>query len=69
MDINTGKIEMFNQDDEIPKNFIEIMRDQMTEKQKKTMQVSKYDNRSELGQLFLKERRKRIKKAKKRRKK
>ena len=34
--------------------FFEISEDQMTEKQKASMQVSPYDNKSELGKLRIK---------------
>lgn len=51
MNNETGKIEMF-EDGVIPEGFTEIFTGQMTEKQRTDMQVSEYDNKSELGKIF-----------------
>lgn len=52
MDINTGELIMLGEGEGPLKSFISILQKQMTEKQKKEMQVSKFDNKSELGKLF-----------------
>lgn len=57
MDTMTGKIkrvEDMTSDDiqHFKERFVGISEDQMTEKQKREMQVSKHDNRSELGKIF-----------------
>lgn len=53
MNTETGEIEFFNKmPEELRKKFVEIKEDQMTDKQKREMRVSKFDNKSELGKLF-----------------
>ena len=52
MDTETGEIRYFEENEKIPKKFVKIYEEQMTELQKKTEQVSKFDNKSELGKLF-----------------
>ena len=52
MNLDTGKIRMFGKDEALETNEVLVGLEQMTEGQKATRQVSKYDNRSELGKLF-----------------
>ncbi len=55
MDTRTGKIYMFNSDasyTDLQNDLIEIDMNDATEKQRKTLQVSQYDNRSTLGKSF-----------------
>ena len=59
MNRDTGEIKHFGEGEPIPENFIKIMNDEMTSKQKKEKKVSKHDNRSKLGKKFLSDRRKR----------
>lgn len=56
MNIDTGQIEQFKDSEELRKRIaelqgrmIEINENDMTEKQRKEMKVSLYDNRSTLG--------------------
>lgn len=53
MNSETGEIKRFEKGEIIPDNFISIKEEQMTEKQKETMQVSKHDSKSELGQAMI----------------
>ena len=68
MNIETGEIKKFEEGEKIPKEFIEIQEDQMTKKQRATMQVSKYDSISKLGRLFAGNRKQRRRQAKEYRK-
>lgn len=59
MDTRTGKIfsqkeidEAFGGIQNLPEHVVEIQSDEMTEKQLKTQQVSKHDNKSKLGKRF-----------------
>lgn len=52
MDTRTGEIKRFKEEEQIPDHFIKIHEEQMTEKQKKKMRVSKFDNKSKLGKIF-----------------
>ena len=52
MNTETGEIRHFKEGEKIPKEFIQIYKDEMTELQKKNMQVSKFDNKSKLGKLY-----------------
>lgn len=56
MDIRTGKIELleeaFGKKNNKENQFVEVNYEDITEKQKEDMQVSKYDNRSKLGVVF-----------------
>ena len=60
MNINTGEIRFIEADKVIDSDkpivlssqWIPVDESQMTDKQKETMQVSKYDSGSELGKLF-----------------
>lgn len=52
MNRKTGEIKRFEENEDIPDLFQIIQEDQMTEKQKTYMAVSKYDGTSELGKLF-----------------
>lgn len=58
MDTRTGEIKQFEEGEEVSKDLIKVAYEQMTEKQKEEMQVSKYDNKSELGKIFTEERKK-----------
>jgi hypothetical protein len=58
MNTETGKIEYYT-DEELENklkllkdSLIEVKEEDMTEKQKEEMQVSKFDNKSKLGQIF-----------------
>lgn len=54
MDISTGKLGRYNELVEAgssPEELIAIKEEAMTAKQRATMQVSKHDNRSQLGKL------------------
>ena len=61
MDTRSGKIispeeanELLLQNrEQFQKHFISVEKDEMTETQKKTLQVSKHDNKSKLGRKFL----------------
>lgn len=54
MNSETGEIKRFTEGEIIPDNFVPIKEEeQMTEKQKETMQVSKHDSKSELGQAMI----------------
>jgi hypothetical protein len=73
MNTTTGKIVMAgNKTDLInmlqmqnsTEDFVEVDPNSMTNKQKKEMQVSKFDNKSELGKLFTMNRHERRKRAK-----
>ena len=62
MDTETGKIYMSESlsPEEIKRHkLVMVDEEKMTRKQKKNLQVSKFDNRSELGKIFTEERRKR----------
>ena len=59
MDTRSGKIwdedeieKKFGGFDKMPNHFMQIMESEMTEKQKKTKQVSPRDNKSKLGKRF-----------------
>lgn len=52
MNRETGEIRRFAEGEDIPDLFQMIQDEQMTDKQKVEMKVSKYDNKSELGKLF-----------------
>ena len=52
MNIETGEIRQFKEGEKIPKEFVRIFEEQMTNLQKQNMQVSKFDNKSELGKLY-----------------
>lgn len=53
MDTRTGEIKYGLTPEELKSGFYrEIDETQMTPKQKSSMQVSKYDNRSQLGMMF-----------------
>jgi len=52
MNIDTGKIKMFSEGQQIPERSIPINPNDMTKKQAVEMQVSKHDNRSKLGKAF-----------------
>jgi len=64
MNKETGEIKLFKKEEidailnRKDSAFIPISINDTTEKQKKNMQVSKKDNRSKLGKLFKKERKK-----------
>jgi hypothetical protein len=64
MNKETGEIKLFKKEEidailnRKDSAFIPISINDATEKQKKNMQVSKKDNRSKLGKLFKKERKK-----------
>lgn len=68
MNLNTGEIRNFD-DEEIKSlsdEWMELSEEDMTAKQKETMQVSKHDNKSKLGKMFTgnrAERRRQIKEA------
>ena len=64
MNIETGEIKQFKEGDKIPDGFVPIIREQMTKKQARNMQVSKYDSVSELGRLFTGNRKQRREQAK-----
>ena len=73
MNTTTGKIVMAGNRTELINmlkaqnstgDFVEVDPDNMTKKQKKEMQVSKFDNKSELGKLFTMNRHERRKQAK-----
>ena len=49
-------IETITPEELMKQRLIEIEKDMMTEKQSELMQVSKYDNKSNLGRLFLENR-------------
>ena len=52
MNRETGEIKRFAENESVPDMFEMIQEEQMTDKQKVKMAVSKYDNKSELGKLF-----------------
>ena len=52
MNRDTGELRRFKEGENIPDIFQMIQEEQMTDKQKVEMVVSKYDNKSELGKLF-----------------
>ena len=57
MNIETGEIKEFSDKKELlkdlpSKSWTPVEEANMTEKQKEDMQVSKYDNKSDLGKLF-----------------
>lgn len=52
MNTITGEIKSFATSDEISGHYVSIDSDTMTSKQKKTNQVSKYDNKSYLGRIY-----------------
>jgi hypothetical protein len=52
MNVDTGKIESFSQSGGISGNYVMFDEESMTAKQKKTNQVSKYDNKSYLGHIY-----------------
>lgn len=52
MDTMTGKIYRLETDDEFSSHMVRVREELMTAKQKDEMQVSKFDNRTELGKLF-----------------
>lgn len=61
----TDLINMFvNKKQDSTEDFVEVDPNSMTNKQKKEMQVSKFDNKSELGKLFTMNRHERRKQAK-----
>ena len=64
MDTRTGEIKYFEENKKPPEHYIKILQEQMTKKQSEEMQVSKFDNRSELGKIFTDKRKERKKKAK-----
>ena len=49
MDPDSGKI---YKGGDVPDNLVEILEEQMTARQKAEMQVSPFDNRSELGKVY-----------------
>ena len=57
MHVDTGEIKYFAEGAEVPADFMAINDDDMTEKQKENMQVSKHDSRSYLGHLYSQRRR------------
>jgi len=66
MDTRTGELYKFKNEEELKKKIIEFRGDlveikesEMTEKQKKNMRVSLYDNRSILGKRRIRSRRER----------
>jgi hypothetical protein len=64
MNTETGEIKEFKEGEKIPENFVEVSRKDMTNKQKESMQVSKYDSISKLGKLFYGNRKERRRQAK-----
>jgi len=52
MNRETGEIKRFAENEAVPNMFYGIQEEQMTDKQKVEMAVSKYDNKSELGKIF-----------------
>ena len=52
MDMTTGMIRMLHGGEETTEQEMWVEVSQMTDKQKETMQVSKFDNRSLLGKEF-----------------
>ena len=52
MNTETGELKRFEEGEKIPSIFARIKEELMTDKQRRTMQVSKHDNRSELGKLY-----------------
>ena len=64
MDTRTGEIRYFREGEEVPPEYVEVTEPQMTASQKELMQVSKFDSRSELGQVFTGKRRERRRKMK-----
>lgn len=54
MNTITGEIKNFSEEDlkELKELWISIDEKDMTTKQKETLQVSKFDNRSKLGQIY-----------------
>jgi len=64
MNLETGKIKKYSKDElnqleQLKQKLIEIEEKDMTEKQKKNMQVSLKDHRSKLGKKLTEERKKR----------
>jgi hypothetical protein len=70
MDTRTGMIEQFSKEEMKgldPERYERVHREQMTAKQEELMQVSKHDNRSELGKIFTGKRKNREKRERRKR--
>ena len=52
MHVETGRVRVLCDGEEPDRDEVFVHLEQMTEKQMETYQVSKYDNRSELGKVF-----------------
>lgn len=65
----TGEIRQFPEGAEIPDPFIDVSNVKLTLKQQDSQQVSKYDNQSPAGKIFLNARQKRNAAKRERRKK
>ena len=52
MNVETGKITEFDENERLQRRVIPIKRKDMTAKQKELLQVSKFDNKSVLGKTF-----------------